>query len=147
MTDKKQGLHCSVLSDQGSRYDCTNGGISSGRKSLTLVADGVRGPFEPDEEAPEVTLLYDLEPKGARAGYLMVAKPDWLARIAGSKAVIGEYECMGSDWASRHQIVNVRVVPVIDGKPKSGMFGGNYLSTSDSRFPVIGPIPIFDRFE
>lgn len=146
MTDKK-GLHCNVLRDGGSKYDCTNGGISSQHDSLTLVTDGVRGPFEPDEKAPEIALLVDFDPKGVSAGYLMVAKPDWLARLADEPAVIGEFECFGEDWTSRHRVVNVRAVPIIDGKPKGGMFGGNYLSTSDSRFPVIGAVPIFDRFE
>jgi hypothetical protein len=38
--------------------------------------------------------------------------------------------------------------PIIDGEVKSnGMFGGNYVMTSDSRFPADYPIPIHDRFE
>lgn len=28
-----------------------------------------------------------------------------------------------------------------------GMFGGNFVYTSDSRFPYSFPIPVFDRFE
>lgn len=28
-----------------------------------------------------------------------------------------------------------------------GMFGGNYINTSDSRFPCAYPIPVHDRFE
>lgn len=137
-----KGLHCSVIGT-----DCTNGGVTSGRKSVTLVADGVDGPFEPDDRAPEVALIYDLDPQGASAGYLLVANPQWLAKVAGARSVVSEFECFGADWSSRHQIVRVRAVPVIDGKPKGGMFGGNFITTSDSRFPISGPIPVFDRFE
>lgn len=35
-----------------------------------------------------------------------------------------------------------------DGTPrKGGMFGGNFIYSSDSRFPNEFPIPIHDRFE
>jgi len=35
-----------------------------------------------------------------------------------------------------------------DGTPRTGgMFGGNYIKTSDSRFPSDYPIPVHDRFE
>jgi hypothetical protein len=39
--------------------------------------------------------------------------------------------------------------PVINGEMRQGLFGGNYLSTSDSRLDEITqyPIPIHDRFE
>ena len=42
----------------------------------------------------------------------------------------------------------LHAVPVVDGEPKTGgMFGGNYVATSDSRFPSDYPIPVHDRFE
>lgn len=144
----RTGLTVSVLSDRGSRYDCTNGGISSRHDRLTLLGDGISGPFEPTEDAPAVALAYDLEPGPARAGYLMAAKPSWLRELAGLPAIVSEFACMSPDWSAQHRLVRVRAVPVIDGKPKTGgMFGGNYISTSDSRMPVHGPIPLFDRFE
>jgi len=43
----------------------------------------------------------------------------------------------------------LHAVPVNgDGKKVTGgMFGGNFIYTSDSRFPSVGPIPVHDRFE
>jgi len=42
----------------------------------------------------------------------------------------------------------MRAVPVSVLKSKNWyMFGGNYISTSDSRFPARYPIPVFDRVE
>ena len=34
-----------------------------------------------------------------------------------------------------------------DGSQRWAMFGGNFVWTSDSRFPADAPIKIFDRFE
>jgi hypothetical protein len=139
-----RGLHCSVIGS-----DCTNGGVTSGRKSVTLIGDGIAGPFEPCADHPAVVLEYDLEPQGARAGQLTVAKVDWLKQIAGDTSGCGTFECMGKDWSSRHKIVRVVARPVgPDGKARTGgMFGGNFITTSDSRFPVTAPIPVHDRFE
>lgn len=138
------GLHCSIIGT-----DCTNGGVTSGRKSVTLIGDGVSGPFAPDAEAPAVMLEYDLDPKGARAGQLSVAKVSWLRALALLPAGCSDFECMSEDWASRHIIVNVVARPVDEnGQPRrGGMFGGNFITTSDSRFPVTAPIPVHDRFE
>ena len=138
-----KGLHCSVIGS-----DCTNGGVTSGRDSVTLVGDGIRGPFEPSAECPEVRLEYDLNPKGARAGQLAVAEVSWLRELSGERGC-STFECMGDDWASKHSIVRVVARPVDDeGNVKQGgMFGGNYIKTSDSRFPVTSPIPVHDRFE
>lgn len=42
----------------------------------------------------------------------------------------------------------IHAVPVKDGSPvRGGMFGGNFIYSSDGRFPGVGPIPIHDRFE
>ncbi len=141
------GLHCSVLRSH-EFSDCTNGGVTANVNTATLIGDGITGPFEPDEDAPAVWLVYDLEPRGANAGYLMAGKPDWLAKLHGSKRP-GSHDCLREDWASQHRIVRVRAVPLDDdGEPRTGgMFGGNFIETSDSRMPVHGPIPVFDRFE
>jgi len=37
--------------------DCTNGGISGKHGSLTLIGDGVDGPFAPTPDAPPVTMI------------------------------------------------------------------------------------------
>jgi len=138
------GLHVSVHGT-----DCTAHGVTSGRKYVTLIGDGIAGVFEPGDDAPAIFLEYDLEPKGAAAGQLSVATPEWLAKVANGKGTRSPYECLESDWASRHRIVRVVGRPVdADGNPRrGGMFGGHYISTSDSRFPVTSPIPVHDRFE
>lgn len=51
-----KGLHCSILvpADHGS---CSNGGISSRVKTVTLVGDGIPTLFEPSPDAPAVFLV------------------------------------------------------------------------------------------
>jgi hypothetical protein len=129
--------------------DCTNGGVTSGRERVTLIGDGIKGPFRPNADAPAVVLEYDLEPKGARAGQLTVAKVSWLRELGLMSSGSSPFECFTDDWASKHQIVRVVARPVDkDGKPrKGGMFGGHYIESCDSRFPTTAPIPVHDRFE
>jgi hypothetical protein len=48
------------------------------------------------------------------------------------------------------QMVAVPLALVTDGLPPNHvgpMFGGNFIYTSDSRFPARTPIPVFDRIE
>ena len=138
-----KGLHCAVIGS-----NCTNGGATANVSHANLIGDGVSGPFEPSDDAPALALEYEFEPKGARAGYMMVANVAWLRELGEiSQMNGGAYECHGADWTSKHRIVRVKAVPIIDGKPKAGMFGGNFITTSDSRFPMTAPIPVFDRFE
>ena len=125
-----KGLHCSILKDSGSRYDCTNGGVTSQADSVTLIGDGVSGPFEPCDISPALVLEYDLDPKGAAGGYLMVANVSWLKKLGLDDGPSGSFACFSEDWSKRHQIVRVRAVPLVDGKPKCGMFGGNFISSS-----------------
>jgi hypothetical protein len=148
------GLHCNIYR-AADFPDCTNSGVtgsSVGHKHITLIGDGVKGPFEPSDDSPALWLEYDLEPKGARAGQLTVATPAWLRELGAQSFIRGgcsEFECMGTDWASKHQIVRVVARPLNkDGTPRTGgMFGGNYIESSDSRFPTTAPIPVHDRFE
>lgn len=145
MTTKTKGL---LVFIQG--QDCTAGGVTSGRKMAVLIGDGIPEVCEATDENPALWLEYDLQPKGAKAGQLSVAKPSWLAQLGVRKAVSGNpYECLTDDWASKHQIVNVVARPINgDGTARTGgMAGGNYISTSDSRFPITGPMPVHDRFE
>jgi len=143
MTELK-GLPCSIMGT-----DCTAGGVTSGHTRALLVGDGIRGPFEPDDDTPTLVLEYDLSPQGARAGQLSVANVSWLRDLKGERSGCSDFECMGEDWAAKHQIVNVVARPLgADGKPRrGGMFGGHYIKTSDSRWPVTSPIPVHDRFE
>jgi len=48
-------------------------------------------------------------------------------------------------WAGRKAMA----IPVINGKPKAGMFGGHFIYSSDSRFGKFSdqPIHVHDRFE
>jgi len=144
MTTKTKGL---LVFIQG--QDCTAGGVTSGRDMAVLIGDGIPEIFEATEEHPALWLEYDLQPKGARAGQLSVAKPDWLAKLGIRRAVSSPYECLTDDWASKHQIVNVVARPINRDATilTSGMAGGHYISTSDSRFPITGPMPVHDRFE
>lgn len=51
-------------------------------------------------------------------------------------------ECLGA-YGTR-----IAAYPVnSEGEVVRGMFGGNFIYTSDSRFPEDAPIKIFDRFE
>lgn len=140
-----KGLHVSVHGT-----DCTAGGITSGRKTVTLIGDGIAGIFSPDTDHPAVILEYDFEP-ALQAGQLSVAKPRWLKELGIDKRPVGDFEVLKDPqgYVDRHRIVNVVARPVDDdGNPRrGGMFGGHYISTSDSRFPVTAPIPVHDRFE
>ena len=129
--------------------DHTNGGATSGQRHACLIGDGIPEMHEPDDKMPGLALEYDLDPKGAQAVQLSVAKVSWLATLAGDTSGCGTFECMSEDWSKRHQIVRVVARPINeDGTVRQGgMMGGNYITSSDSRFPTTAPIPVHDRFE
>ena len=52
----KTGLRCEVYRAKGYE-DCSYDGISSRCDTVTLIGDGVDGPFEPDAKAPAVRLI------------------------------------------------------------------------------------------
>ncbi len=52
----KKGLIIEVYRSTG--IDCSNNGISEMFDNLTLIGDGIEGPFEPNEERPAVTVAY-----------------------------------------------------------------------------------------
>lgn len=130
--------------------DCTNRGVTSGVEHVVLVGDGIGEVFEDREGMPAVGLEYDLEPSGMQAGQLAVAKPRWLEALGLIRAM-GDFEAIRNpvSYSEQHRIVNVVARPFNeDGELRQGgMFGGNYISTSDSRFPTTAPIPVHDRFE
>ena len=145
-----KGLHCSIYR-AASFPDCTNRGVTGstvGHKSVTLIGDGINGPFEPSEDSPAIWLDYKLDPTSVIAGQLSIASVSWLRELGLVKKSGAQTECFAEDWTSKHRIVNV-VARVLDenGKPRRGMFGGNYIQSSDSRFPTTAPIPVHDRFE
>jgi hypothetical protein len=52
------GLRIYVLRDASlNRCDCTMNGISRQHNTLTLVGEGIQGPFEPTDDAPAVRLV------------------------------------------------------------------------------------------
>lgn len=145
-----KGLMVSVMGS-----DCTNGGVTSGVEHVVLVGDGICEIFEPRDGMPAVALDYDLEPQGCRAGQLTLAKPRWLKELGELADPLRDFNAIdgidkqGLDYCGQHRTVRVVARPVDkDGKPiTGGMFGGNYISCSDSRFPTTAPIPVHDRFE
>lgn len=142
-----------MVSVQGS--DCTNGGVTSGVKHVTLIGDGIAGVFEPDDHMPAVGLDYEFEPRGCRAGQLTLAKPGWLKELGRLDHPLEHFNAIGGRdahlkcYSQQHEMVRVVARPFdMNGNIlKGGMFGGNYITTSDSRFPTTAPIPVHDRFE
>lgn len=126
---KVKALSCNVYhSPYG---DCTNGGISAKPDDLYLAA------CDPDQDLPEKGLAY---------AFGMEDFADWLTWD------------LGEDDLNNRTLVLVK--RTLGGKPcwyaaplysppgmYGPMFGGNFLWTSDSRFPTAAPLPIHDRFE
>ena len=59
--------------------------------------------------------------------------------------VLKKRELFGSTYLHAEPYVNGK--PINQGEPGHLMFGGNFIYTSDSRFPNKYPIPVHDRFE
>ncbi len=143
MTEKTKGM---LVFIQG--RDCTNDGVTSGQEMAVLVGDGIPEITEADGRHPALRLEYDLDPAGAQAGRLMVAKPEWLAKVSDAKAPSGDpFEFQSPDWVKRHKIVNAVAVPMEHTGQRWNMYGGQDVDTSDSRFPFTGPVPVHDRYE
>lgn len=135
-----------IVSIQG--IDCTNNGVTSGHRDALLIGDGIPEIFEERDGMPTLRLEYDLEPRGAQAGRLMVAKPKWLQLVgAAAKRNESPFECFGQDWASQHRIVNAVAVPADHDERRWNMYGGHDVGCCDSRFPFTGPVPVHDRYE
>jgi hypothetical protein len=73
-----RGLHISVLRDASHNGDCTNNGVSAQHTTLTLVGEGINGPFEPSPDAPAVKLVKRNLPgrSGQRIEYLHLEPVD-----------------------------------------------------------------------
>lgn len=97
--------------------DCTNHGVTSGKSHVTVECV----PGADSGADLQVSINYDYKP--LRAGYLVVVE----------------------DRRSEPRIARVMAWPA--NKERPGMFGGNFVKTSDSRFPFATPIPVFDRYE
>ena len=100
--------------------DCTNGGVTSGQDHAHVIAEKDVPQLGHDAIEGELPLLVFLEDQGP-TGHLVI-------KHGGS-------------------IHRVKAVPLVNGKPQGGMFGGHFLYTSDSRYPYENPVPVFDRFE
>jgi len=50
-----KGLRCSILKS-GNYGDCSINGVSARFNQVTLIGEGVEGPFEPSDDAPAVYL-------------------------------------------------------------------------------------------
>lgn len=113
--------------------DHTNGGVTGAKHKALLVGPGIPEIFSPDHDAPALEIEFEFEPKGAKAGYKMVASPEWASEVLGRPVGYND-----------NLVVRALAKPAGGNR---GMFGGHYVSTSDSRFPFEGPLPVFDRFE
>jgi len=51
----RKGLRCDIVRRE--EQDCSNGGISSRYRRVTLVGDDIQGPFEVRPDAPAVKLV------------------------------------------------------------------------------------------
>lgn len=101
--------------------DCTNCGVTANTDHAILKVDGCE-VFESKLGRPALVLI-ETDPVGVSAGRRNIRKDG--------------------------TVVRVRAVPADDeGNPRiGGMFGGNFITASDSRFPFDNPIPVHDRFE
>lgn len=97
--------------------DCTNGGVSAGNDCFVLV--GAEGPFEPNDRHPALYL--------ARWYGRTIACPEDL------EAAYPLRRNQRDDCSIEH--------------PGCWMFGGNFIYSSDSRFPTKAPIAVYDRRE
>jgi hypothetical protein len=111
-----KGLICSIFESKA-HGNCSNSGVSSRFKSVTLCPDydancgfGIPEVFVADTDAPAVVLR--------------------------AFRVSEDYEYIYA--------VPVELVEKGDG---GWMFGGSFIFTSDSRFPARHPIPLHDRVE
>ena len=121
------GMIVDVYTKSGGDHDSTNGGISS--EFTTFCVMNVEGPFEPKSNCPPVLLV---------TGELSITR-GIVKIVPAVKNESGVY------------------VPLKRANACGPMFGGNYASTSDSRFTkaceklmntrFYGAVAIHDRFE
>lgn len=129
MENLRQGLSVEVMGS-----DCTNGGVTSGKKSAFLRLPGVHagGGYNGDPQLV-VDIEFEPDPKALIAGQLVLVKGAFAAQWTGSDAPL--------------QLARVIVRPVLAPEGKRPMFGGHFVYSSDSRFPFTAPLKVFDRFE
>lgn len=104
----RKGLRVSILKN-AELGDCTNGGISATRKSLTLVGPDIPEIFEATPDAPAVVII---------------------GRIIGGRL----YN-------------HAEPLEPVPAGHNGYMAGGNFIHTSDSRFPSDYPLSLHDRTE
>lgn len=116
--EKQKGLIVNVFR---TNYDATNKGISSKHDSLILIKD------ESDTYSPNVSKVF--EEKFDETLFLK------------SKIINGSVNSAPYLYAVPKDLTDEQKTMI------GPMFGGNFIYTSDSRFPNRYPIPIHDRFE
>jgi hypothetical protein len=114
-----RGMLVSILKDADG-HDCTNQGVTSDVKQAVLVGAGIP---ELAESGPDFPALYVYP----WCGHYM-AVPE---------------EAIGFEEVRDRHVVNGKI-------PRFKhwwIFGGNWVWSSDSRFPAVAPIPVHDRRE
>jgi len=121
----KRGMLVQVYRND-SYGDCTNGGASCYFNQFVLIGPGVPEISEPSKTTPPIWLYRNhpyTKPNSKEGAYYLVACPEPRLNY-------------GHDELQEALI-----------RTEGYMFGGNFIYTSDSRFPGVGPIPIHDRQE
>lgn len=123
-------------------HDCAGTNSPTYHKTRAILRVEGCEIFDSTPESPPMCLVYG-DPERVEGGGL---------NVAGGYTVNGEGKL--TPWNSTKggsaHIVRVRAVPIdpITGEAMLfGMFSGQYLTTSDSRFPCHAPIPCHSRFE
>ena len=114
-----RGMLVSILKDADG-HDCTNHGLTSRIKEAVLVGAGIPGLAE---AGPDLPALYVYP---------------WCGHY---KAV--PEEAIGFEKVRGRHVANGKI-PIFQHQ---WMFGGNWVWSSDSRFPAVAPIPVHDRME
>lgn len=115
-----KGLHCNIYKAKGS--DCSNGGISHAADCVTLLGV-IHG------EGPLVLCGTIFTPDEKAPAVVIRERRELRGCVGFNRPIFTAYPCNS------------------EGVPEDGMFGGSYISTSDSRFPFDCPIALHDRRE
>jgi hypothetical protein len=130
-----KGLSVSVYRNT-SYGDCTMNGVTSKYDNFILVGVAEKSP----EDTPALFLV-----KRKLAGVAEIFEPsEDTPALFLVKRKLG-----GTSINAKDGVHYLHAVPADEnGKPRmGGMMGGNFIYTSDSRFPSASPIPVHDRFE
>lgn len=116
-------------------HDCTNHGVTSRQTSILLQLSCGNFDVTDGKASLMLDVEVDADPSVGKSGYLLVAKREFIKLLTGV--------------ARDGVICRVKAKPAGEHAGRLGrpMFGGHFITSSDSRFPFHSPIPVFDRFE